>query len=1329
MTQGKLFFSQMSARPELPGPNVTRMMVACMAAVLVAGGAARAAEQAPNVRTTVLPIYTLPENAAADGKLGEWAGIPPVPAERFGIEPYNARSKPSQRPAPENFAPTLRCGMKPGSPDLYVLIVVQDSQRYTEQMQYWVEGDRVELFLDFGRQARDEQEPDWWKKRSKEDRKRLANPAGMGQFGLGPQTLAFAAQARIGYDAAKWKYDYACVPVEGGTAYELRVDGQSVLDALGVKALPERVGLELYLSDQDYPSVLRTEGWSNVGDRAWLFSRNDWMAHAFTDGYGLLSLRAQPADAGATATASLPKTLTELFGIDPTAAQVEQAIATLPADRLADLVYWAGLSGVEFSPKLVTALMQADAPLVRENCLAVLCYTKQPKDTAQAACAAAYAGPQSPNVTLLASLVNEKYALGFVPEVTKLAADPDLNVAIAAARALAKVGTAADIAPLEQAIAARIAELKGSTTIPERQRVGLVRAAEVFMGPSLEALKLRTEPITIPTATPVVTVKVENTDLPRLMPLDNNNVYNAKGLSRAWPKDGPKELWRVEVGEGKAAVTEVGGRAFAAAQFDGKQWALCLNPATGATIWKHEIYPKAASDVVKGPIVTPLVDGNRVYFIASANASPYDPISPVYCLNVEDGAEIWRSDDNEYASQGTATPLIVDDTLYIPAGKSGKGKILVAVDKLTGKLRWSVADPQKRPDTYGSSASPTYQIIDGIPQIICGVYGGAREAWAVSAQTGELYWSYPTPMHHSLISSPVATGSRVVLCGGQGSAAFSACLQMYVRDGKVRARQLYRSEKNQINMYNTVAVLGGAVYGFGAKGLQCTSLEDGRVLWEQTGADWGNDQPLIVADGLIFALSKKGDLVLIEANQTGYKELGRVATKIKLGIPQQPTIANGRLYIRGDTTVVCYDLLNGGAQADAGQKAPAAKDGAGAEQKNAGSATGLIPDGTAENWPGFRGPGGLATAGADKAPATAAAGIGRVAWKAELSHNGNGSPIVWGERVFVTGADKKQGVVYCFKTVTGEPVWRREVPLTGLAEPMEDTGYAASTPVTDGKQVYAIFATGDVVAFDLDGKPAWQAQLGEHKAPYGYASSPVLHRNHLLVQYDQQEEGESALLALDVSTGKIGWRAKRNMGPSWSTPLVIGTRRGPQIIVCANNGIAAYAPEDGREILTVHCEAQDLVPVPTVAGGLIIAAMTDAGTLAISPDGDGDVTKTHVVWHNEDAVSYVPSPVGFGDLFFQLDDGKLTCHKAADGKEVGAMELDGEFYASPIVCEGALLLLDRDGAMTAVKAGPALKKIGARAVGRSGNASPAIAGNRLFVRTDKALVCLDRSTP
>ena len=272
---------------------------------------------------------------------------------------------------------------------------------------------------------------------------------------------------------------------------------------------------------------------------------------------------------------------------------------------------------------------------------------------------------------------------------------------------------------------------------------------------------------------------------------------------------------------------------------------------------------------------------------------------------------IWRSDDNEYFGQNDATPLIVDDTLYIPAGKSGKGKILVAVDKLTGKLRWSVADPQKRPDTYGSSASPAYQIIDGIPQIVCGVYGSTREAWAVRREDRRAVLELPDA------DAPLAdlVAGRVRLTGGPVRRArlggvLGLPADVRARRQGVRTRQIYRSEKNQVNMYNTVAVFDGAVLGSAQDPLQCTSLEDGRLLWEQAGGDWGMDQSLIVADGLIFALTKKGDLILAEAQPDRLQGTGPRGNRIKPGIPQQPTLANGRLYVRGDTSVVCYDVLN-----------------------------------------------------------------------------------------------------------------------------------------------------------------------------------------------------------------------------------------------------------------------------------------------------------------------------------------------------------------------------------------------------------------------------------
>jgi len=291
-------------------------------------------------------------------------------------------------------------------------------------------------------------------------------------------------------------------------------------------------------------------------------------------------------------------------------------------------------------------------------------------------------------------------------------------------------------------------------------------------------------------------------------------------------------------------------------------------------------------------------------YVCSKYDKDYNPKGVLVCLDAVTGAELWRSDGSYYA-QNDASPLIVGDVLYLPAGREGQGCILVAVDKKSGKLLWGVKDPQKRQMIYGSSASPSCQIIDGKGQVIFGVYGAAREAWGIDAATGEVLWTYPTPMHHSLICSPVAEGSRVFLAGGQGQVSFSACLQMYIKDGKIRARQVYNSPL-QCSMYNTAAILDGAVYSFGGTGLQCTDFETGTLLWESKGKDGG--QQLIVADGLIYALSAGGDLVMLEANKTGYRELGRVATKIKLGIPQQPTIANGRLYVRGDTAVVCYQV-------------------------------------------------------------------------------------------------------------------------------------------------------------------------------------------------------------------------------------------------------------------------------------------------------------------------------------------------------------------------------------------------------------------------------------
>ena len=399
----------------------------------------------------------------------------------------------------------------------------------------------------------------------------------------------------------------------------------------------------------------------------------------------------------------------------------------------------------------------------------------------------------------------------------------------------------------------------------------------------------------------------------RFIPNDGNNVYPAKGLLRQWPTNGPKELWRVTLGEGKSAVIESGGRAFTEAQAEGKQWAYCLDPATGKTLWRTLLATNENHHQVTGPVSSPVVDGDRVYCIPyqNENGDMYKIRCPVFCLRAGDGSVIWSESTNFCSTEGS-TPLIVSNTLYISS--SFKDSILVAVDKMTGKLIWRAPEPYDMglKAVYGAGASLTYQVVQGIPQIIISIY--RNDDMGVNANTGEIlwHWQLPTPVSSGMVPTPVAIGSKVFISGFQAPGSWGILLDMQVKDGKITPVTVYKNDHLQCNAYHTVSVVDGAAYGFGLnngqESLQCTDFETGNLLWEQPGPDWSRKCNLTVADGLIFAVTKGNELVLAEANKTGYKELGRVNPGIKMGIPQQPILSHGRLYLRGVDTIVCYQV-------------------------------------------------------------------------------------------------------------------------------------------------------------------------------------------------------------------------------------------------------------------------------------------------------------------------------------------------------------------------------------------------------------------------------------
>ena len=384
------------------------------------------------------------------------------------------------------------------------------------------------------------------------------------------------------------------------------------------------------------------------------------------------------------------------------------------------------------------------------------------------------------------------------------------------------------------------------------------------------------------------------------------------------------------------------------------------------------------------------------------------------------------------------------------------------------------------------------------------------------------------------------------------------------------------------------------------------------------------------------------------------------------------------------------------------------------------------------NWPCFRGVDGGGVSGATNAPVSwdTKTGVG-IAWKVPVPAGGFNSPIVWGDRVFFSGGNTNLREVFCLDAKTGQTLWRQavtNVPGTVQgADIPESTGYAASTMATDGRRVYAFFANGDCVAFTLDGKPVWSKSFGVLKNPYGAATSLANWRDRLIVQLDQgdPDEGKSKLYALDGRTGRTVWERPRKVGSSWASPIVYEAAGKAQVVVLAVPWVIAYAATNGVELWRVTCLNGEITPSPVFAGGMLFVASPSEKLLAIRPDGQGDVTKTHVAWTNEDNIPDVTSPTSNGELVFSVTtSGMLTCYDAKDGKKLWEHDFDMECHASPILAGKRLYLLSQKGTAVVVEAARQFKELFRTEMGDAFHASPAFAADKLYMRGVTNMWCV-----
>lgn len=415
----------------------------------------------------------------------------------------------------------------------------------------------------------------------------------------------------------------------------------------------------------------------------------------------------------------------------------------------------------------------------------------------------------------------------------------------------------------------------------------------------------------------------------------------------------------------------------------------------------------------------------------------------------------------------------------------------------------------------------------------------------------------------------------------------------------------------------------------------------------------------------------------------------------------------------------------------------------------------------ADNWPSWRGPTASGVAPAPANPPIRWDATTNIKWKAELPGDGSATPIIWGNQVFVVTAGKTERQakpeelpkpdprfdtktvppthfyrfeVFSFDRDTGKLRWRQVATEAVPHEGHHPThSYAAGSPATDGKRLYVSFGSFGVYAYDLDGKLLWSRDLGRlhTRLGWGEAVTPTVHGDCVILNRDQ--EADSKLVVLDAATGKTRWEAKRDEKTSWNTPLVVEHKGRVQVIVNGTTRIRSYDLANGKEIWEVGGMTTNAIPSPIAADGVVyvVSGYRGAAAVAVPLDSTGDLTDSDkVIWRYAKDTPYVPSPLLLDGLlyFTQANTPLLTVLDTKTGTPlVKAKRLPNvtAFYASPAAAAGRIYFVDRDGTTLVLKAGKDLDVLAVNRLDDPVDASPAIAGRQLFLRSHKCLYCIE----
>ncbi len=394
----------------------------------------------------------------------------------------------------------------------------------------------------------------------------------------------------------------------------------------------------------------------------------------------------------------------------------------------------------------------------------------------------------------------------------------------------------------------------------------------------------------------------------------------------------------------------------------------------------------------------------------------------------------------------------------------------------------------------------------------------------------------------------------------------------------------------------------------------------------------------------------------------------------------------------------------------------------------------LSGNASGQEWPRFRGPNGSGLSTATTVPVRWT--DKDYTWKVELPGVGHSSPVLWGERVFVTSGEEGTGkrLLVCLDVRNGKTLWTRS--LEGAKHGKhQDNSFASATPAADDRRVYVCWASpGDylVAAFAHDGKEVWRTDLGPFKSGHGFGASPIVHGDLLIVPNDQN--GGSSLLGLERDSGKLRWKTLRRARATFSTPCVY-QKDGRSELLFSNyeHGVSSIDPRTGKVNWELDVfdkrHLETAIGSPIVAGDLVLATCGWLGVrqevVAVRCPSTGREAKPQEVYRIDRSAPLCLTPLAVGDLLFLWSDGGMvTCADVRTGDVHWRKRVPGSYYSSPVCVGERLYNISRDGDVVVLAAAKRYEMLARNRLGEGSHASPAVAGGRMYLRTFTHLYCL-----